>query len=149
MRIKSLEIQLTNQDIGDIIRRYLPDNRKVRNLASQLTDEGIIVTGEYKKVIWLSFEATVQSRAHGHILELQLTDLKAAGPLGNLLRDMVMGAVAKSVCEIHGIEIAGDKIVCDLQALLAAYGYAAKLSLQIDMSAAELVLRMSGDVDVA
>ena len=152
MQVEALRVCITDHDLGVLIEGFLPDDQLVDELSACIVDDGIVATGKLnvKKLVKVPFEALIRPWAEGEVVRLELANLEAVGPLGNMLKGILVSLLRRSLPELPGIDGDSSEIRCDLRKLLESKGIACEFeALKVQTHSGKLVLELSGSVDMA
>jgi hypothetical protein len=130
MEIQALRMVVSEQDLNDLLRRYLPPEQPVEDLRVQLSADGIHVTGQYPFFISVKFETVWEVGVVDGLASIRLAKFKAMGVPGNIFKSAIMKAIEDAARKESWIRIAGDQVLADLEAACAKYAVAARLRLK-------------------
>jgi hypothetical protein len=130
MELHSLKLSLTEQDLNDILRKYLPKNLDVEELRVKFSDQGIHVAGVYPFFFPVRFETIWEVGVeHGHA-SARLASFKAMGVPGNIFKSAVVKIVEDIAKQENWIRIVGDRFLADVELGCSKYAVLAHLHLK-------------------
>src|SRR5207248_520027 len=100
MEVQALTLSLSEQDLNDLLRKYLPPDQPIEDLAVRVTSRGLSVTGVYPLFINVHFETQWQLGLDRGQITAQLRQFKAMGVPGNIFKS----AIVKMIEEVAGTE---------------------------------------------
>mgnify|MGYP001167495683 CR=1 FL=1 len=118
MDIQTLKIYVTDQELQELARKFLPPDAPVKNFAIKAAADGVRVSGEIATPMMpVPFESLWQPAVEGGRVTAKLAGLSAAGfpatPLRALVLDLVKGQIKEPF-----IEVQEESIVVDVQDLV-------------------------------
>jgi len=142
MEVHTLTLSLSEQDLNDLLRKYLPADQPIEDLAVRVTPQGLSVTGVYPLFINVHFETQWQLGLDNGLVTAHLHQFKAMGVPGNIFKS----AIVKMIEDVAGSEdwlrIEGDTIRIDVDRCIAKYAFTARMNLrQIECRVAEIVVQ--------
>jgi hypothetical protein len=141
MEIQKLRLSVTEQDLNELVRRYLPKDQPVEDVQVRLTPEGVLITGKYPFFLTVKFELLWEVGVSGGLAMARLANFKAMGVPGAIFKSAIMKAIEDAAKKESWIRIAGDQVLADLEAASAKYAVAAKLRLKaISVTPGELIV---------
>lgn len=130
MELHSLRLSLTEQDLNELLRKYLPRDVEVEDLRVKLADQFLHVTGVYPFFIPVRFETIWEIGVdNGHAMA-RLMSIKAMGVPGNIFKSAVVKIVEDIAKREHWIRIVGDRFLADLELGCSKYAVLANLHLR-------------------
>lgn len=130
MELHALRLSLTEQDLNDLLRKYLPRDVEIEELRVRLTELGISITGIYPFFIPVRFETIWEvGVVNGHA-SARLASFKAMGVPGNIFKSAVVKVVEDIARQEHWIRIVGDRFLADLELGCSKYAVLARLHLK-------------------
>ena len=93
MELHALRLSLTEQDLNDLLRKYLPKDVEVEDLRVKLSTQGIHVTGIYPFFIPVHFETIWEVGVETGHATARLASFKAMGVPGNIFKSAVVKIV--------------------------------------------------------
>ncbi|MBI1832515.1 MAG: hypothetical protein HYR84_13820 [Planctomycetes bacterium] len=130
MELHSLKVSLTEQDLNDLLRKYLPKDIEIDDLRVQLTDQGVHVTGSYPFFISVRFETIWEVTVEAGHAAARLTSFSAMGVPGNIFKSAVLKIVEDIAKHENWVRVVGDRALADLELGCAKYAVAARLRLK-------------------
>jgi hypothetical protein len=141
MELHALRLSLTEQDLNDVLRRYMPKNIDVEELRVQFADGAIHVTGVYPFFFPVRFETIWEVGVENGHAAARLTSFKAMGVPGNIFKSAVVKVVEDIAKREQWIRIVGDRFLANLELGFSKYAVAAHLHLKaISVTAGMLML---------
>ena len=133
MELHALRLSLTEQDLNDLLRKYLPKDVEIDELRVRLTDQNIHVTGVYPFFFPVRFETIWEvGVVSGHACA-RLDSFKAMGVPGNIFKSAVVKIVEDIARQENWIRIVGDRFLADLELGCSKYAVLAHLHLKTIM----------------
>ncbi len=130
MELHALKLSLTEQDLNDILRKYLPHNLDIDELRVKFSDQGIHVSGIYPFFFPVRFETIWEVGVdHGHATA-RLESFKAMGVPGNIFKSAVVKIVEDIAKQENWIRIVGDRFLADVELGCSKYAVLAHLHLK-------------------
>ena len=130
MELHALRLSLSEQDLNDLLRKYLPKNLEVEELHVKLTDQGIHVGGVYPFFIPVRFETIWEVGVEAGHASARLASFKAMGVPGNIFKSAVVKIVEDVAKQENWIRIVGDRFLADLEVGCSKYAVLAHLHLK-------------------
>jgi hypothetical protein len=129
MEIQALRLLITEPDFDQIISRVLPEELPVKDLRLQVKPDGVHVLGSYPMVVNVSFEAVWALAVREGKLAANLADFKVVGFGGALLKPMLMNAIGSKLKDRPGVQVEGETILVEPDALFARKGLPVRTNL--------------------
>jgi len=152
LELNNIELTVTDDDLRSLVGKYAPgEGAPVTDLAAKIGEGGVTISGKFKAgILKGSFDASISLRADGQMVLATLTELKALGPVGGMLKGVLMTKLQEKVADIPGVSSDEDAIRIDIEKVLAARGVTSKLrTLEIQFAEGRLTLKLSGSLDCA
>jgi hypothetical protein len=130
MELHSLRMSLTEQDLNDLLRKYLPRDMEVEDLRLRLRDGKIHVSGVYPFFIPVRFETIWEVGVESGHASARLSSFKAMGVPGNIFKSAVVKIFEDIAREENWIRIVGDRFLADLELGCSKYAVVAHLHLK-------------------
>src|SRR5262249_1604628 len=130
MEIQALRMSITEQDLNEIVRRYLPPEQPLEDVQLRLSPEGIQIAGGYPFFISVKFETTWELGVVDGRAAARLAGFKAMGVPGNIFKSAIMKVIEDAAKKENWVRIEGDQVLVDLEAGCAKYAFAARLRLK-------------------
>lgn len=141
MEIQALRLQLTEQDLNDLIRRYLPPDSSIEDLSVKLGTECVHVTGSYPFFFRVKFETVWQVGVQDGQAFARLATFRAMGVPGNVFKSAILKMVEDAARREPWVRVAGDQVMIDAEQGCAKYAVAARLRLRaLTLRAGQLLL---------
>src|SRR5947209_5347088 len=93
MELHALRLSLTEQDLNDLLRKYVPRDAEVEDLRVKLADGAIHVTGVYPFFFPVRFETVWEIGIENGHVSARLASFKAMGVPGNIFKSAVVKIV--------------------------------------------------------
>ncbi|MBI2808070.1 MAG: hypothetical protein HYX68_24055 [Planctomycetes bacterium] len=130
MELHALKVSLTEQDLNDLLRKYIPRNIDVEDLRVRFSDQGIHVTGTYPFFFPVRFETIWEVGVESGHASARLASFKAMGVPGNIFKSAVVKVVEDVAKQETWIRIVGDRFLADLELGCSKYAVLAHLHLK-------------------
>jgi hypothetical protein len=130
MELHALRLSLTEQDLNDLLRKYMPKNVDVEDLRVKFANGAIHVTGIYPFFFPVRFETIWEVGVDGGHASARLASFKAMGVPGNIFKSAVVKIVEDIAKQESWIRIAGDRFLADLELGCSKYAVLAHLHLK-------------------
>ena len=141
MELHALRLSLTEQDLNDLLRKYMPKNIEIEDLRVRLAEKSIHVGGIYPFFIPVRFETVWEVGVENGHASARLASFKAMGVPGNIFKSAVVKIVEDIARQEHWIRIVGDRFLADLELGCSKYAVLAHLHLKsIDVHPGQLLL---------
>src|SRR5215210_7957719 len=109
MELHALKLSLTEQDLNDLLRKYLPKDPDIDDLRIKFSAEGIHVTGIYPFFFPVRFETIWEVGVKTGHATARLASFKAMGVPGNIFKSAVVKIVETLARQENWIRIVGDR----------------------------------------
>jgi hypothetical protein len=129
MEIQALTLLITEQDLNELLGRYLPADSGLENVQIRIAPEGVHVTGEYPVLVRVGFETLWELEARTGKVHARLVGLKAMGLPAAVFKGAVLKAIEEAVQSEAWLAFDNDTMVVDVDRLLAERGIQAKTNL--------------------
>lgn len=130
MELHALKLSLSEQDLNDLLRKYLPKDADVEDLRVRLGAQCVHVTGTYSFFIPVRFETVWEIGVENRHLSARLASFKAMGVPGNIFKSAVVKIVEDIARQESWIRIVGDRFLADLELGCSKYAVIAHLHLK-------------------
>ncbi|MBM3995693.1 MAG: hypothetical protein FJ303_16300 [Planctomycetes bacterium] len=130
MELHSLKLSLTEQDLNDLARKYMPKDVEIDDLRIKLAEDGVHVTGSYPYFISVSFETIWEITVEAGHAAARLISFSAMGVPGNIFKSAVLKVVEDIAKHENWVRVVGDRFLADLELGCAKYAVAARLRLK-------------------
>ena len=142
MEIHALKLSLSEQDINDLLRKHLPADQPIEDLAVRLSPHGLTVSGIYPLFINVHFETLWKIGLDGGQVTARLDHFKAMGVPGNIFKS----AIVKMIEDLAGAEdwlrVQGDTLWVDVDRCIGKYAFTARTDLKLlDCQAGQLLVQ--------
>ena len=129
MELQALKLLVTQQDINELLARYLTGDIGLENVQVRIAPEGVYVTGDYPMLVRVSFETLWELDAQAGKVRARLAGLKAMGLPATVFKNAVLKAIEEAVLNEAWLSFENDTMIVDLDRLLAEKGIQAKTNL--------------------
>jgi hypothetical protein len=130
MELHTLRLSVSEQDLNDLLRKYLPKDVEIDELRVRLADHAIHITGVYPFFIPVRFETAWEVGVENGHVSARLASFKAMGVPGNIFKSAVVKIVEDVARQEHWIRIVGDRFLADLELGCSKYAVVAHLHLR-------------------
>ena len=130
MELHELRLSLTEQDLNDLLRKYMPKDVEIDELRVRLVDQAVHITGVYPFFIPVRFETIWEVGVEKGHVSGRLASFKAMGVPGNIFKSAVVKIVEDIAKQEHWIRIVGDRFLADLELGCSKYAVVAHLHLR-------------------
>ena len=130
MELHALKISLNEQDLNDLLRRYLPKNLDVEDLRVTFSAAGVHVSGIYPFFFPVRFETIWEVGVEQGHASARLASFKAMGVPGNIFKSAVVKIVEDVAKHESWIRIVGDRFLADVDLGCSKYAVQAHLQLK-------------------
>jgi hypothetical protein len=131
MEIQALKLLITEQDLNELLTRYLPADSGLENVRIRIAPEGVYVTGEYPVLVRVAFETLWELEGRSGKVHARLGGLKAMGLPAAVFKGAVLKAIEEAVQSEDWLAFDNDIMVVDVDRLLAEKGIKAKTNLNL------------------
>jgi hypothetical protein len=128
MEIQALRATVTEQDLNDLAARLPAEGMPVEELRFAITDQGVVVKGEYPLLVTVAFEMLWELGVQGGKVVARLARLKTLGMPMGILKSAVMGMISARAKSEPWLAVEKDTVVVDLERALAGEGVKARLN---------------------
>jgi hypothetical protein len=130
MEVHALKLSLSEQDLNDLLRKYLPAGHPIEDLTVRVGPKGLTVSGVYPLFINVHFETHWGLGLDQGRVTARLDQFKAMGVPGNIFKS----AVVKMIEDLAGAEpwvrVQGDTLWIDVDGCIGKYAFTAKTDLR-------------------
>jgi hypothetical protein len=141
MELHALRLSLTEQDLNELLRKYLPKDAEIEDVRVRLADGCIHIDGIYPFFIPVRFQTAWEVGVEAGHASARLTSFKAMGVPGNIFKSAVVKIVEDIARQEHWIKIVGDRFLADVELGCSKYAVLAHLHLKaIDVTPGVLML---------
>jgi len=131
MIIHNLKLSLTEQDLNDLLRKHMPADQPIEELAVHVDPQGLKITGVYPLFINVRFETQWALGIEGGKITARLDHLKAMGVPGNIFKSAILKMIEEVAKAEKWIHAKGDTLWVDVDAGLAKYAFPAKTHFKV------------------
>ena len=129
MEIHRLHLTLTEQDLNDLAKEHVPEDVGIEELDIAIKPEGVRIKGVYPVFMPVSFEALWELGVHKGRASAKLINFRTMGMPVNVLKSLIMNLVADAAKKERWLEVQGDFVLADVDALLKDNGLTAQTRL--------------------
>jgi hypothetical protein len=141
MEIQALRMSITEQDLNDLLTRYLPPDKPLEEVRVRLDTQGIHISGQYPFFITVKFATIWEVGVVNGLAAARLLRFKAMGVPGNIFKSAIMKVIEDAARQQSWIRIAGDQVLADLEVACAKYAVPARLRLKaVTVQPGELII---------
>lgn len=130
MELHALKLSLTEQDLNDLLRKYLPKDVEIDDLRIKCSERGIHVSGVYPFFIPVRFDTIWEIGVEAGHATARLASIKAMGVPGNIFKSAVVKIVENIAKKENWIRIVGDRFLADVELGCSKYAVLARLHLK-------------------
>jgi hypothetical protein len=123
MEIQALKLFVTEDEINDLLAKYLPPDLPVQDLRVRLTPEGVVVQGIYPTLlVKMAFETLWEITAAGPEVEARLANVRVAGLPAGKLRGLLVKLIRDAAAREPGVRVRDESLSVDVEEALRAKG---------------------------
>src|SRR4051794_38464946 len=109
MDIQALKLIVTEAEINDLVKKYVPESGAVEKLLIRLTPEGVVIEGEYPTFMMkLAFETVWEISASGAEVVARLTNARVSGLPAGMLKGALMKMLRDQAGQEPGVRVLED-----------------------------------------
>ena len=150
MQIDQLRLRISDADLRQLLPVLRPRETPVDELSVTITPAGFVAKGKYKQTITVGFEAMIKVIANGAVVGIQLADLKAAGPLGGMLRGVITKMITERLRGYPGVQEASGGVIVDINGVIESLGFASRVKdVKITPGDGEVTVEIAGQLSMA
>src|SRR4051795_6060323 len=129
MDIQALKLFVTEDEINDLLAKFLPPDLPVQRLSVRLTPEGVVVQGVYPTLlVKMAFETLWEITAAGPEVEARLANVKVAGLPAGKLRGLLVKLIRDATAHEPGVRVRDETIRLDVAEALRSKGLPLQVS---------------------
>jgi hypothetical protein len=141
MEVHALKLSLTEQDLNDLLRKYLPAGQPIEDLSVRVSPKGLIVSGVYPLFINVHFETQWQLGLDRGQVTARLEHFKAMGVPGNIFKSAIVKMIEDLAGAEKWIRIQGDTLCIDIDGCIGKYAFTALTHLRrLDCQSGQILL---------
>jgi hypothetical protein len=129
MEILTLRATISEQDLNDMAKKHLPSDMPVEELRIHVTQEGLVVKGEYPMLITVAFETLWELSVSGGKVVARLAKFRTLGMPMTVLKSLVMGVITSAAKTEAWLAVDRDTVHVDVERVLSEEGLKARLHL--------------------
>jgi hypothetical protein len=123
MEIQALKLFVTEDEINDMLAKFLPPDLPVQDLRVSLTPGGVVVQGVYPTLlVKMAFETLWEITAAGPEVEARLANVKVAGLPAGKLRGLLVKMIRDAASHEPGLRVEDESLRVDVEEALRAKG---------------------------
>jgi hypothetical protein len=123
MEIQALKLFVTEDEINDLLAKFLPPDLPIQELSVRLTPEGVVVQGVYPTLlVKMAFETLWEITAAGTEVEARLANVKVAGLPAGKLRGLLVKMIRDVTASEPGLRVQDESLCVDIEEALRAKG---------------------------
>jgi hypothetical protein len=131
MDIQSLRVMLTDADLNEMARKFLPRDAPVKDLRLSIDHAKVQLSGSYPKMMMnIPFSTTWEPSIVGGRFRLRLTATSIVGLPAGILNGIFLDSFRKAATKISGVQVEGDGLLIDVDRLLASKGIPLRTNLK-------------------
>jgi hypothetical protein len=130
MELHALRLSLTEQDLNDLLRKYMRKDAEIEDLRVKISPQGIHVSGIYPFFFPVRFETMWEVGVEAGHASARLASFKAMGVPGNIFKSAVVKIIEDIARQENWIRIVGDCFLADLELGCSKYAVLAHLHLK-------------------
>ena len=130
MEVHAFKLSLSEQDLNDLLRKHLPADQPIHDLAVRVGPQGLAVSGVYPLFINVHFETQWQLGVDQGQITARLNHFKAMGVPGNIFKSAILKMIEDLAASEKWIRIEGDVLWIDVDACIAKYAFTARTNLK-------------------
>lgn len=130
MELHALRLSLTEQDLNELLHKYIPKEVDVEDLRVKLGDQFLHINGVYPFFIPVRFETIWEIGVESGHATARLISIKAMGVPGNIFKSAVVKIVEDIAKKENWIRIVGDRFMADLELGCSKYAVLTHLHLK-------------------
>jgi hypothetical protein len=131
MKVHALKLSLSEQDLNDLIHKYLPADAAVEDLRVRVSPKGLVVTGIYPLFINVHFETHWDVGLDRGRVTARLDQFKAMGVPGNIFKSAVVKMMEDLAGEEEWVRIEGDTIRLDVDGCITKYVFPTQTNFKV------------------
>jgi hypothetical protein len=121
MEIQALKLFVTEDEINDLLEKFLPPDLPIQELSVRLTPEGVVVQGVYPSLlVKMAFETLWEITAAGTELNARLANVKVAGLPAGKLRGLLIKMIRDAIASEPGLSVQDNALRVDVEEALRA-----------------------------
>ena len=129
MEILALKATVSEQVLNELAARHLPRDVPVEELRIAVTQEGVVIKGEYPLLVTVSFETLWELGIEDGKVTARLTRFRTLGMPMNVLKSVLLGAIATAAKSEDWLQVDKDTVRIDVDRVLAREGLRAHTNL--------------------
>jgi hypothetical protein len=130
MEIHRLTLSLTEKALNDLARERLLEDAAIEELEIRIVPEGVRVKGAYQMFVPVSFEAHWEVGVDSGRVTARLAQFRTLGMPANVLKSLIMNVIADAARKEPWLQIHGDTVRADVDAMFKKHGLASRTHLQ-------------------
>jgi len=131
MEVQTLKLAVVEQDLNDLIRKYLPADHPIEQLTARVNQQGVVVTGIYPLFINVHFETIWELGLDAGQITARLANFKAMGVPGNIFKSAIVKMIEELAVAEKWVRIKGDTLWVDADACIAKFACSARTNFKV------------------
>jgi hypothetical protein len=130
MDIQSLKLLITEDDINQLIERYLPEGGPIEEPRVRLFADGVLVQGKYPTPLGrMSFETLWKVSASGNTVRAHLETIRVAGLPAKLLRGVLLKTIHDVAGSQPGVRVENEAVEVNVEEAAQGKGVTLRVGL--------------------
>ncbi len=126
MEIHALRATISEKDLNDLARKYVPEDQPIEDLRIRLAADGVHIHGVYPLFVNVGFETRWQLGVRDGMITACLSHFKAMGIPGNVFRSAILKFIADAAKDEKWLRVEQETIVADVAGILLKNGLKAR-----------------------
>ncbi len=149
MIIDTVNIAITEKELNIAIGKFLPKGLPLSQLRLELVDNCIKITGNAEKVVKVPFVVWIKLLLKKPTkIEAKIVKIEAVGPVGNMLRSLILNVIVKMLPEKFGIRSFRNSIKIYINKILSIKDARPNVKVnEINIEKGILKVSLSGNID--
>jgi hypothetical protein len=141
MEIQALKLSLSEQDLNDLLRKYLPADHPIEELSVRVVPEGLTVSGVYPLFINVHFQTHWQLGLDQGQVSARLDHFKAMGVPGNIFKSAIVKMIEDLAGAGEWVRVRGDTLWFDVDRCIGKFAFTARTHLKnLECQAGRVIL---------
>ena len=126
MEVLALKLSLSEQDLNDLLVKYLPADQPIENLKLKVTPQKLTVSGTYPLFINVAFETHWEIGLDAGQITARLSHFKALGVPGNIFKSAILKIIEDLARAEGWLRVQGETLWVDVDRCIGKYAFAAR-----------------------
>ena len=144
MEVQALKLSLSEQDLNDLLRKYLPADQPIEELTVRVGPQGLTVSGVYPLFINVHFETHWQLGLEDGQVTARLAHFKAMGVPGNIFKSAIVKMIEDVARAEDWVRVQGDTLWIDVDRCIGKFAFPARTNLKVVDCQAGLIILEGG-----